>query len=121
MSANYISPKMRLAAPEQCAEIDELRARRRPLADRLRHQGASEAEGVTTSKQQIVEIDSKVDASYAGLLQQYRRQVASDLAHGATMLQVATMDAGSIRVSMAEETQQHSDAMLLIVYKLEEL
>ena len=65
MPANQLSAKMRLAAPEQCKEMDELRALRKPLCDRLSYLGASDTEEATSLKQRITEFDTKVAALYS--------------------------------------------------------
>ena len=96
MSTNYISPRMRQVAPEQCAEIDKLRAGRRPLADRLSYLGATETEETTALKRRIEEIDTKVAGIHALARQRLDIALADGLAEGANKLQKAVQKSDGI-------------------------
>ena len=121
MSANYISARVRQAAPELCREIEQLRVERKPLCERLSYLNASGAAGAAEVQQRISAIDAKVAALHARAKQQLLNGLATDLARGATNLQSAQMTAEAIRVTMIQETDRHSDLIRYLVAKQEEL
>ena len=82
-----MTAKLRQVAPEQCAEIDALRAQRKPLADRLSYLGAAETEETTALKLHIEKIDNKVADSHALARQRLNTSLADDLVDGANKFQ----------------------------------
>ena len=117
-----ITPSMRQAAPELCQQMDQLRVERKCAVERRCYLSSSGKEEEAAAQQQrITEIDAEVAALHARAKQQLLTGVASNLAHGATMLQDAMMQAGSLRVCMLAETQRHREAMAKLAAKQEDL
>ena len=100
-SANYIGPKMRLAAPDQCQEMDELRAQRKPLRERLTHLGESSGtEEAAELQRRIAEIDAQVADLYYAAKQRLCTNAAGNLETAFTTLNAAIHDADQIQASL---------------------
>ena len=111
-----ITPAMRKAAPELCQEMDQLRAERKSASERRWYLNSTGAEEEAAAQQQrITEIDAEVAALHARAKEQLLTGIAKDLSQGATLLQVATMDAETIRGSIVQETQRQGEAMMKLV------
>ena len=117
-----VTPAMRKAAPDLCRQIDKLREERKRCVERRCYwHSVGKEEDAAEVQERITEIEAEFATLHAQAKEQLITGIANDLSQEATLLQVATLDAKTIRGSMSEENQRHNEAMLKLIAQQEEL
>ena len=113
----YVSPAMRVAAPEICEQLDNLRKERKTARERRWYLNtAGKEEEAAAVQQRVTEIDAGVATLHAQAKEQLLAGVAKDITAGAASLRCAANTSVALADSLAEENKRHSDAVATIVH-----
>ena len=114
MAQVYVKKGLRRAAPDECSEIDRLRARRRPFTERLSYLNAHGTESAET--EQLVRQLADIDADIA----RHHSQARQKLATAASKAQTTALEtvASTLNVLVVDaSTQQKARRKALETYQ----
>ena len=111
-----IRPAMRQAAPEQCQQLDTLRAERKRAIERRCHVSSMGREdAVAALQQRIMEIDAEIATLHACAKERLNVALADGLVEGANKLQNAMHESDGIVTTIAQEQRRHNEVMTKLV------
>ena len=116
MPTHQTSRAMRQAAPEQCQQLDKLRAeRKRAIEHRCHVSSMGREDEVAATQQRIMEIDAEIATLHASAKERLNVGLADGLVEGANKLQNAMHESDGILTTIAQEQRRHNDAMTKLI------
>ena len=119
----FINKPLREADADSCARIDELRLRRKPLAERLCYlRSASKHHAATASEaeqiaQKVAELNREITVWHAKAKATAAEAQCKQLRAASAAITVAKGGADKVLSDMVKEAQRHSNTMMALVAK----